>query len=254
MNLIKGIVVQFLLSLFAWCNLNGQTLSFGFTGASGVMKAPQAVSDYGELKPRTLPQYMAQGGPYLNFELAMGFFIRASAQHTGINYGVRIDFDPNKQPEVLFATYSKNRFWFTAPQLEFRLGRIVKVFSNQSLFIVAGYGRRYIYSTGHSYSSSVGLASGQGFSLYRESLFIPDSRVPVYSLGAEYAIPVWRNYDILIGLEYQYCDFVFNPIYYEFFPARTASYSSGTYKVSPHQIALRVSVPLLIWKKKKKEQ
>jgi hypothetical protein len=254
MNLIKGIIVQFLLSLFAWSNLNGQTLSFGFTGASGVMKAPQAVSDYGELKPRTLPQYMAQGGPYLNFELAMGFFIRASAQHTGINYGVRVDFDPSVQPETPVQTYSKNRFWFTAPQLEVRLGYKVKLDAEKSIFIIAGYGRRTIYSTRHTFTSVVGLSTGQGLVLYKERLYMPDSRVPVYSIGAEYAIPVWRNYDILIGLEYQYCDFVFNPIYYEFFPARTASYSSGTYKVSPHQIALRVSVPLLIWKKKKKEQ
>lgn len=197
---------------------------------------------------------MAQGGPYLNFELAKGLFIRANAQHTGINYGVRIDFDPDKQPEVPFPTYSKNRFWFTAPQLELRVGYKVRLCSDQFIFIVAGYGKRTIYSTRHRYSSSIGLDNGQGVRLYQESLFIPDSRVPVYSVGAEYAIPVWRNYAILIGLEYQYCDFVFNPIYYEFFPARTTSYAAGSYRVSPHQIALRASVPLLVWKMKKSKE
>lgn len=251
---MKGIIIQFLLSLIAWCNLNGQTLSFGLTGASGVMAAPKAVSSYGELKPRTLPQYMAQGGPYLNFELAKGFFIRACAQHTGINYGIRIDFDPAQQPEVPFPTYNKHRFWFTGLELGVRFGFKVKLSSNKSIFVVASIGQRSSYSSRFTYSSGIGLDNGQSVHLYKEQLRMPDSRVPVYSVGAEYAIPVWRNYAILIGLEYQYCDFVFNPIYYEFFPARTTSYAAGSYRVSPHQIALRASVPLLVWKMKKSKE
>jgi hypothetical protein len=251
-NLQRSIIISALLLLELSPRLHSQSFVLGLTGAGGVLPKTNAVNSSGIFKPRLTQPLIAQGGIYIQVDFASRFFVRVSGQLTGVQYGVKVDFDPAQQPEVPFKTNSVNRFWFNAIQPELRIGYKLPLYQQRSLFLVAGLGTRVSYSTANVYSFVIGLSAGQTLLCYEEILDTNDSRIPIFSIGAEYAITLWRNYSIMAGLEYQYARSAESQVNYEFFPAQTVSYSSGKYSLSPHGFCLRLSVPVLWWKKKDK--
>ncbi|MCA6364610.1 MAG: hypothetical protein IM638_16370 [Bacteroidetes bacterium] len=230
--------------------LNGQTFALGLTGAGGMVSKTKPVTANGIFAPRLTQPLIAQGGIYLQVDLADVFFIRLSGQFTAVQYGVNVEFDPSLQPEVPFKVNSENRFWLNGLQPELRIGYSFPLNSQRKLFLMAGFGRRFNYSTANVYSFVMGLPSGQGLLCYEETFDSNESRVPVLSFGLEYPITLGVNYTIFIGLEYQYARSSSSQVNYEFFPARSVSYSSGNYGISPHHASLRLSLPVLWWKKK----
>jgi hypothetical protein len=249
-NFQRAIIISVLLLLELSPRLHSQSIALGLTGAGGVLPKTIAVNNIGVFKPRLTQPLIAQGGIYIQVDFASRFFVRVSGQLTGVQYGVKVDFDPVQQPEVPFQTNSVNRFWFNGIQPELRIGYKLPLYPQRPLFLVAGLGNRFSYSTANVYSFVIGLSSGQTLSCYEEILDTNDSRIPMFSIGAEYNITLWRNYSIMAGLEYQYARSAESQVDYEFFPAQTVSYSSGKYSLSPHGFCLRLSVPVLWWKKK----
>lgn len=230
--------------------LNGQIFALGLTGAGGISSKTNPVTTTGVFAPRLSQPFMAQGGIYLQVNLADMFFVRLNGQFTAVQYGENVEFDPSLQPEVPFKANSVNRFWLNGLQTEIRIGYSLPLNSQRRLFLMAGFGRRLNYSTANVYSFVMGLPSGQGLLCYEETFDSNESRVSVLSFGLEYPVTLVKNYTIFIGLEYQYARSSSSRVNYEFFPAQSVSYSSGSYGISPHHVSLRLSLPVFWWKKK----
>jgi hypothetical protein len=229
--------------------LSAQSISFGFIGCAGF--APQVIVNnaQGPFLFDRKSGHFAQGGLFFSYQTKTNWRFRLSEQGTATQYGFRVDFDPALQPEVPISSYSVFRSWLTSRQASIDVGIPVLV-GNKQVLIIAGIGLRRILSSGDSYSFVIGIAPNQSVQCFRSRVTQGGGNYLCGMLGAEKQIRIWKNYEISAGVIFQLTESPEAYGRYEYFPARTVSYSSGQFTVSSFSASFRLAAPVLWWKKK----
>jgi hypothetical protein len=244
--------VLLLFTLLSITNLSAQSVSFGFTGCAGLAPPATKSNIQGDFEFDAKMGYFAQGGIFVEFQTKNNYSFRISEQGTATQYGFRVDFDPDLQPEVPINDYSVHRSWLTSRQIDFKIGIPVFLKEENLWRLTAGLGIRRILSAGISYSYVMGISPNQSVTCFRSRISQGGGNYLCGIVGVEREIRLLKKYAFLAGFEVQLAEQPEAFGTYEYFPARTVSYSSGNFTVSSLSFSFRLTAPVLWWKKKEK--